>query len=86
MNGMENILLKQVDENKSPSIQYILFDKECIIKSYCNGFVAKACDPTTLRRSLMTTSRRLYQFKLQHKIIFHQENSQESPGVYQSPG
>ena len=38
MNGMENILLKQVEENKSPSIQYILFDKECIIKSYCNGF------------------------------------------------
>jgi CubicO group peptidase (beta-lactamase class C family) len=31
-------LLKQVDTNKSPSVQYILFDKESIIKRYNIGF------------------------------------------------
>lgn len=34
---MEYILHKQVEENKSPSIQYILFDKESIIKRYYTG-------------------------------------------------
>lgn len=37
MNELENILLKQVEENKSPSIQYVLFDKESIIKRFYIG-------------------------------------------------
>lgn len=35
---METILLKQVETNKSPSVQYILCDKERIIKRYYIGF------------------------------------------------
>jgi D-alanyl-D-alanine carboxypeptidase len=37
MNKIEYLLHKQVEENKSPSIQYILFDKESIIKRYYTG-------------------------------------------------
>jgi len=38
MNAIENILLKQVETNKTPSVQYILCDKERIIEKYCIGF------------------------------------------------
>jgi D-alanyl-D-alanine carboxypeptidase len=37
MNEIENILFKQVLENKSPSVQYILFDKKSVIKKYNIG-------------------------------------------------
>ncbi|HSN60420.1 MAG TPA: serine hydrolase domain-containing protein [Ferruginibacter sp.] len=38
MTEIENILQKTVSDNKSPSIQYILFDKDSIIKKYSCGF------------------------------------------------
>lgn len=37
MNEIERILFKQVAENKTPSIQYIVFNKDHILKSYHYG-------------------------------------------------
>jgi CubicO group peptidase (beta-lactamase class C family) len=38
MTQLENILYKTVTGNSSPSVQYILFDKDHIIERYCYGF------------------------------------------------
>jgi CubicO group peptidase (beta-lactamase class C family) len=38
MDQLQKILSDQVNENKSPSIQYRIFNKESIIKSYSSGF------------------------------------------------
>ena len=38
MTEIENILQKTVEDNNSPSVQYILFNKDSIIKKYSHGF------------------------------------------------
>ena len=38
MTEIEHILQKTVSNNNSPSVQYILFDKDRIIKKYSNGY------------------------------------------------
>ena len=59
MNEMENILIKQVEANKSPSIQYILFNKESIINRYYTGFAdikeKKGVDNNTTYNALSVT-------------------------------
>lgn len=37
MNEIEKILTKQVDEGKTPAVQYILFDKDSIIYQFQYG-------------------------------------------------
>lgn len=38
MNEVDNILIKQVEENKTPSVQYIIFNKDSIIHRFQFGF------------------------------------------------
>ena len=38
MDLIQKILLEEVSSNKTPSIQYILFNRETIIKKYCSGY------------------------------------------------
>src|SRR5690349_2407246 len=38
MDAIENLLKKTVAQHRSPSVQYILFDKDKIIKEYSIGF------------------------------------------------
>ena len=38
MNEVDNILIKQVEENKTPSVQYAIFNKDSIIHSFQIGF------------------------------------------------
>ena len=38
MNEIDNILIKQVEENKTPSVQYIIFNKDSVIHRFQFGF------------------------------------------------
>ena len=38
MNEIDNILIKQVEENKTPSVQYAIFNKDSVIHSFQIGF------------------------------------------------
>jgi len=38
MKDIENILLKELEKNKTPSVQYIIFDRDDIIYKYQSGF------------------------------------------------
>lgn len=38
MNEIDTILTKQIDENKTPSVQYLIFNKDTIIHKFNGGF------------------------------------------------
>jgi len=38
MNEIDNILIKQIEKNNTPSVQYVIFNKDSIIHRFQNGF------------------------------------------------
>ena len=38
MNEVDNILIKQIEENKTPSVQYVIFNKDSVIHKFQFGF------------------------------------------------
>ncbi len=89
MDGLQKVLLEHVKENKSPSIQYILFDKDCIIMRYSYGFAdiegkKEVDEKTTYNAYSVTktfTALAILQLAEQKKVELEQPVLRYIPGI-----
>jgi CubicO group peptidase (beta-lactamase class C family) len=93
MTEIEKILQKIAGDNSSPSVQYILFDKDSIIEKYSNGFRdisgnKKISDKTTYNAFSITktfTALAIVQLAEQKKIDIEQPVKRYLPDFQYSP-
>src|SRR4030067_2933005 len=56
MNEIDNILLQQIEKNKTPSVQYVIFNKDGVIHRFESGFA----DIKNKRKTVEDTTYNVY--------------------------